>query len=215
MKSNPPKVIVLDFDGVVVESCYIKRVAMDDIFEKYRDTHPEILDYVSQHPNLSRHEKFEHILSRYLPHEDKEARIKEWVEQYAKNTRSAVIECEFVEGAEEFLKQFSRTAKLYLASATPQDELDLIMTGRNLTQYFKGVHGAPINKAMVIRAIMSNEGVKRHEILFVGDSPTDLHAAIDADVPFVGRERDFEFPNNIVCKNLKELKEMIEEGSWR
>jgi len=214
-KNLLPKVIALDFDGVIVESCHIKRDAMNELFAPYRYSHPEILEYFESFPNLSRHEKFEHILTHFLPNEDKMARKKEWADTYSKATRNAVINCPFVEGAFEFLETFAKSSILYLASATPSDELTIIMRERKLDCFFKRIYGAPLNKAKVLEEIVATERISKTEILFVGDSVTDQQAADLAGIPFVGREADFQFPDKINCKNLFELRNLITQGAWQ
>ena len=60
------KVIILDFDGVIVESLDIKTQAFRDLFSNYPEHIDEIMNYQLEYNPFSRYIKFEHIVTNIL-----------------------------------------------------------------------------------------------------------------------------------------------------
>ena len=56
-----------------------------------------------------------------------------------------------------------------------------------MTQYFRGIFGAPRGKVDCIRSILAEDGGDVSRVLFVGDALNDYRAAREAGVPFAGR----------------------------
>jgi beta-phosphoglucomutase-like phosphatase (HAD superfamily) len=85
---------------------------------------------------------------------------------------------------------FSGRLPLYLASATPHEELALILEARKLTGYFKDFFGAPKSKAQSFSEIARRENVKPQKILFIGDSAEDHRTAVSFGCRFLARRSD-------------------------
>ncbi len=73
-----------------------------------------------------------------------------------------------------------------MASGTPQDELERIVQGRELTHYFSEVHGSPRTKAEIAREVAKSHDLRLDRCLFIGDAMTDYEAARNAAWPFSG-----------------------------
>ena len=76
---------------------------------------------------------------------------------------------------------------LYVASASPQEELRRILEARSLSRYFVEAFGHPTRKIDVIRLVLERHGLGPEAVLYVGDSQEDFRAASGAGVFFVGR----------------------------
>ncbi len=181
------KVIVLDFDGVIVESVDIKTEAFRDLFGDYPQHIDDIMNYHLSHNAISRYIKFEHIVTHILGETYNEERAREIGARFSELVRQKVIECPYVKGVEEFLQYFSGRVPLYIASASPQEELEVIVKARAIDRFFKGVYGTPWEKHDVIQEVMAAEKVRLDEVAYVGDSEEDLALAQKTGVVFVGR----------------------------
>lgn len=203
------KVIVLDFDGVIVESNDIKHQAFSEIFSAYPDHHKEIMAYHFAHNAVNRHEKFKHIMINILNEEYEIERAKKWALRFSELTRDKIINCPYVTGATEFIQCFYNNYPVYLASATPIDELKTILKGRNIFQYFAGVYGAPMNKKNMFDDIMKKEMIDVDEILYIGDSPEDYEIARILGCIFLARKSDYKFNDHKIksFKNMLEIKD--------
>ncbi len=212
MDKKIPKVIVLDFDGVVVESNDIKYSAFFNVFKEYSAELNTIMKYCIQNPSVDRFTKFDHIANNILKLQESGDLKKYWAAEYSRLTQKAVTECPFVPGAQEFLEQF-KNQSLYLASATPSAELNIIIENRKLKMFFKKIYGAPLNKANVLKEIQSLEQVQSEEMLFIGDSPSDQAAAQEAGIPFVGRAHDLPLSSQNTFDDLAQIKNYLLEGA--
>ncbi len=206
-----PKVIVLDFDGVIVESNEIKYSAFREVFKSYPQHMEEIIKYHKAYPAVDRYSKFNFIADNILKLSNSENIKKQWADDYSRLTRQAVVDCPFVFGALDFLEHFG-SDMLYLASATPSAELNIILEQRDLKKYFKKIYGAPLNKADVLKEIQKLENVLLEEMLFIGDSPSDQDAAIKANVPFIGRRSDSALTAQKLFGDLKQIQNYILTG---
>lgn len=180
--------LALDFDGVVVESVELKNRAFGELF---RDSHPgkvdEVVAFQVAHVGLSRFEKFpliyERILGEPFPEEASELldrRLSELVYE-------GVVTCPFVPGARELIERASRSLPVYVASATPEEEVRSLVEARGLAPFVRAVYGSPTRKADTLVRIAGEVGVEPGRILFVGDSESDQRAAGASGVRFVGR----------------------------
>lgn len=149
--------------------------------------------YHHAHNAVNRHDKFRYIMERILKREFDGALANDWAARFSSMTRDAIIACPHVAGALEFIRFFSETHPLHVASATPLDELTVILRDRGLNRYFKGVHGAPMPKKTMFEHIMKVEDARPADLLFIGDSREDYAAAKDAGCAFIGRNSGFDF----------------------
>jgi HAD superfamily hydrolase (TIGR01549 family) len=116
-----------------------------------------------------------------------------------------------VRGALEFLDHFQqRNIPLFLVSATPQNILDTIVERRELTSYFKKIYGAPLVKKEILLKILNDEQISPSELLYIGDTLDDGHAARNACIPFVGRIGQQKFAEDTLAfEDLAEIKKYL------
>ncbi len=212
------KIIILDFDGVILESLDIKTKAFLKVYQDYPKHAVEIAQYHLQNGGVSRYKKFVHINTNILGIPIDDNKTEELAKVFSEAVVDEMLKCPFVNGALEFLNKYSTHSRLYVASGTPQDELRFIVEKCGLTQYFNGVYGTPRTKAEIIQDILNKENVDNNEAVFVGDAMTDYEGAKEANVPFIARING-QTPDNPFLKmditsvnDLKELDTLLEKG---
>ena len=185
--SSEPTVIIFDFDGVILESVHVKAHAFSRLFEHHPNHVEAIVELHLRLAGVSRFEKFKliHADILELPLDDTE--LERLGAEFSRLALEEILRCPFVPGAREFLKARHRTHRLFIASAAPEAELRHIIRERKLESFFEGVYGTPAAKADITKRVLADTGVKPQEAVFVGDAITDLNAARDAGVPFIGR----------------------------
>jgi phosphoglycolate phosphatase-like HAD superfamily hydrolase len=202
-----PKVLVLDFDGVVIESNDIKTEAFRKTFERFPDYSDIMMDYHHTNVSQSRFLKFNHLLS-LMGKADDEALKSEIASFFSKSVFEAMMLVPLVEGAEHFLGNISQKLPVYLASITPEEELCLILKERELSKWFKGVYGCPPwPKHLAINDILRIENCKPDDLLLIGDSAGDQKAASLSGVKFIARNSGLDFiePQPTQFKDLTEI----------
>ncbi len=75
---------------------------------------------------------------------------------------------------------------MYVASGAPHEELHEICGQIGLKDYFIDIFGAPNSKAWVIKRAFETHKVSLKQILMIGDSMTDWHAAHMTQCTFLG-----------------------------
>ncbi|MFH1386113.1 MAG: HAD hydrolase-like protein [bacterium] len=209
------KLIILDFDGVIVESVGIKTQAFKELFKDQPELIVPFIDYHLKNNGKSRFAKFEwlyqHILKKPLPPEEKAA----LGEKFSQLVYQKVIECPYVDGAIDLLEEFYNVLPIYVASITPQAELESIIEKRKITKYFKNVMGGIGNKAELIDQILQLEGIDHENVLFVGDTMEDYRAAQETGVNFFARVKQEKFEGIPVKKdeNMRGVSRYLKENS--
>jgi len=182
------RAVVFDFDGVVLESAGIKTAAFVELFAHLA---PAQVAAVRAHHQanigISRFKKFEWIyatlLGRPLP-DDESRRLGERFSQLA---LERVLAAPFVPGAKEALDELRHDTLLFVASGTPQEELDRIVDARGLRGHFREVWGSPREKVAIVTDVLARFALAPGNVLFVGDGPSDHRAAVGAGVHFLAR----------------------------
>ena len=211
LPSTLSKVIVLDFDGVVIDSTSLKDRIFQKLFSDFPDHLDELMTFHFQHHTLSRYEKFKYILFEMLGPPDADDKYQSWCLRFDVEARQAAIHCPEIQGAKAFLTFFCERVPLFVASATPETELNKIIDARGLRPFFKGTYGNPALKKETFSRILDSENVKSNEVLYFGDSPEDWQVALEMDVPFVGIKgvTDFEDKGCVVFDHLEEALENL------
>lgn len=181
------KIIFLDFDGVILESVDVKGWAFGKLFASYPDHVDEIVAFHHANGGMSRFDKFRHIYDDILNETLTEKQFRKLCDTFSHLVFNRVLECPFVPGALEFLKQYHRTRTLYVISGTPHDEINAIVDRRKLRPYFQGVFGSPESKGNWTRKIMAELELPPERAMFVGDAMSDLDAAQDNGIRFIAR----------------------------
>lgn len=207
---NRLKVIVLDFDGVLIESNDIKDRAFEFVFADDPDRMKEIMAY-HRAAHKIRFEKFRHIYEKilfrpYTP--DVERRCSKVFSDYSV---AESIRCPWVIGAEDFLRAFFGRVPMYLASINPPDDLNAVLKGRGIGKFFKGVYTVTSSKAGALKEILAQESAGPGEAVFIGDTSSDHASAVEAGIPFIGRQaqNDLTRLGVPVYTNLDEIKRVL------
>ena len=187
--SSIPRALILDCDGVILESADIKTQAFAQVFSGYPEHVEEIVRHHLDNVGLSRFEKFRHAYASIIGEELTPGVSEQLGRRFAEIVAVPMRTCPEVEGASAFLSVFSKRCLLFVASGTPEAELRLLMRDRGLDRFFEGVFGSPATKDLIIARILREWALEPTEALFVGDAITDLRHAVQARIPFVGRER--------------------------
>lgn len=206
---DPVRTIILDFDGVLLESNDDKMQAFEDLFA----LHPKFSDAMRAFhmDNYSRPRmiKFEHYVYHIMERPGDENAVQEMARQFSEIVTARVIACREVSGAMDFLKEFFEKIPLYISSTTPHEELIHIIEARGMAHYFREVFGdPPVEKAVAIQRVLQQEQCPPSEVVFVGDALSDYKVATEAKLKFLGRNSGLPFDG----VGIKRYRDMAEIG---
>ena len=100
--------IVLDFDGVLVESNEEKTRAFEDLFGLYPAYREAMMDYHLAHYSSPRMTKFEYYVHELMERPGDDATIQAMARQFSEFVVQRVIDCPDVSGARAFITEFSK-----------------------------------------------------------------------------------------------------------
>lgn len=206
------KAILFDFDGVIVDSVNVKTEAFRELFSNEKEHLQEIIEFHLVNGGMSRFVKFEIIYQDILKKTLTQELSQELGEKFSKLVVQKVIECAYMPEAFDFIKKYSTKIPLFIASGTPQDELQEITTQRGLNSYFKEIHGTPRGKPEIIRDILARFHWKTQEMPFIGDAINDYKAALETKSPFYGYALSGKggFPADVnIVRSFQELEDRL------
>lgn len=206
--------VIFDFDGVILDSANIKTEAFLELFEEYPKHQEAIKEYHIEHQGITRFQKFEWIYKELLKKPYNEEIKQKLGKKFSEIVFSKIMETEEIPGAIEFLKILKRDdIPAFIASGTPDEELEKIVRGRGLSEYFKVIYGSNISKEEAIDRISEQELLPYPNLLFVGDAVTDYRAAKSRKVPFVAVYSEVmeDYWKEREIKPVHNLMEIVEE----
>ena len=190
---TPVKTIILDFDGVVVESNTLKTQTFEKVFGRFPEYAAEMLRFHTANISVSRYKKFDHLLELLGRKHDQVLR-EDIAADFSTRMIEEMVTVPLVVGALAFLQIFSEQLPVYLASVTPETELRYILDQRNLAKWFTGIYGCPPwTKPAAIADVLQRENLTASDALLIGDSAGDQSAAIMTGVSFLARNSGLQF----------------------
>ncbi len=208
------RAIILDFDGVLAESNEAKTRAFEDLFALYPMYRDAMMDYHLINYSCPHMTKFEHYVYELMRQPGNVEMVQTMAGRFSEFAVRRVVACPDVPGTREFLVRFSQQVPLYIASVTPQDELQKIVCARGIDSFFVQVFGdPPCKKLDAIRTVLAREKLLPSEAIFVGDSASDYRAAREAGLEFVGRDSGLPFDDAEIklYRDLYEIADVVRQ----
>jgi len=180
------KGIIFDFDGVIAESVQVKTDAFAALYVTYgKDIVDRVVEHHESNGGMSRFEKIKIYHGLFLNKTITEGEITDLANQFSELVVEKVIAAPYVIGALEYIQKCYKQYKLFISTGTPTEEMKQILEGRKIAQYFTDIFGSPVKKNVHINNIESRYGLRSNELIFYGDSNSDLDAAENANIAFV------------------------------
>ncbi len=180
-----------DFDGVIKESVAVKTAAFERLFGPFG---PALAARVREHHErnggISRFEK----IPLYLSWAERSAtpeEVQRYCALFSTAVRQAVIDSAWVPGVREYLQANYARQFFVMVTATPQSEIQEILSALGIAHCFRQVHGAPVRKLEAIALALECSGCRRENALLIGDSEADHEAARAAGMDFLLRRTAF------------------------
>jgi len=182
------KIVFWDFDGVIKESVDVKREAFARLFDGCSDDlRKRIMMHHDDNGGVSRYEKIP-VYLEWLGRVPTNELINEYSNKFSQIVKSEVIDSEWVPCVEDYIVNNNYQQIFILVSATPQQEIEEIVSGVNLINCFDKVFGSSTSKCDAISETLLNLNISESKCVMIGDSVSDLMASKYNNVPFVLRK---------------------------
>ena len=209
------KAIILDYDGVVAESNQIKTRAFSELFKGEKKDHiTEFIEFHTCNEGISREKKISYFYTEILKKRILKKDLNKKCSDFSNLVVQKIIECEKVAGVESYLKENYKKKDFFISSGTPTKEIKLILKKTNMINFFQDILGSPDSKEKHISYILNKYKYNRAELMFIGDSKTDLMAARKNGIDFILRTHKLNKElsglfNGHKIKNFFEIKKLI------
>jgi len=194
-----------DFDGVIKESVEVKSDAFEQLFTPFgKDVAKKVRNHHEEHGGISRFDKLP-IYLEWAEQPLSEQLITKYAENFSQLVKQRVVDSPWVAGVLDYLQNNYKKQQFFLITATPQREIDDILSQLDILKYFKQVVGSPTSKIKAIKILLKRYNIDLQKAIMVGDSISDYDAAKGNHVTFVLRRTNLneELQQKLNCKMVK------------
>ncbi|MDO9104999.1 MAG: hypothetical protein Q7U57_08555 [Methylovulum sp.] len=169
-----PAIVIVDCDGVLLDSNTMKIAAFRTTLADYPDDAvARFSTYQARNFGRSRYVLFKEFFG-FLGREPDAGEVDGLLGRYASVVRAAYLDAPLTPGCVDTLQRLADLRPVYVASGSDQEELRWVMQQRSLAPYFAGVFGSPQSKADILASLTPANGGRA---LFIGDARADFDAA--------------------------------------
>ena len=193
--------IFFDFDGVIKDTVGIKGEAFFRLFFPFGSSCAEkVREHHLRNGGMTRFEKFP-IYFRWAGVTCSDDLVRQYSDEFSSIVIDKVISSPWVPGIEKYLKENFTRQNFFLITATPASEIAYIASMLDITKYFREIRGAPIDKTEAVRKILVDWNLNKKHSVLVGDSTTDIEAAVENNVrPILRRTpENLDLEKNSTC----------------
>lgn len=168
------KIVVFDFDGVLVDSEGIKRQCLKENFMEFGEEFAQDIFNYQQEMGCNRYDSADY--AAYKLGKDSNW-ANEYAQKYTETVRKKIVSMPNMNTCTSMLLKLIHKYPIYISSTTPQKELEDILVSKTMFHLFKGVYGGPGMKINHFADIIARENKTTEEILFIGDTESDFAVA--------------------------------------
>ncbi len=182
------KNILFDFDGVILDSMHIRDYGFQKIFEKFNvNLIDKLLDYHKENGGLSRYVKIKYFYNELLGKDISEKKIQNYADNFSEIMKKELINKDYlIFNTLEFIENNYKKYNLHIVSGSDGKELRFLCKELGIYNYFKSIHGSPINKNKLVENVFLDNNHVESETILIGDSINDYEAAKANNVDFYG-----------------------------
>jgi len=179
--------VAFDFDGTLVKSNAIKRDGFFAVTAHIPGADRDLNDLFAAGYTGDRYALLAELSLRNAIGQPKALPFdaKLLADAYSDLCHEKILACDEVPGTSETLAYLEGCSiPSYVVSATPVQDLKLIVAERRFGKYFASVYGRPGDKPSHLKEILLRECLEPHELVMVGDGADDQAAAEEVGCRF-------------------------------
>jgi len=184
------KVLVFDFDGVILDTSLLKSKTFYNVFKLYPNFLNKMWIFHLENKGSSRKMQFDYLVRNLLGESGSKANkhVKKLMLVYKKKVLPRLLKAKYIEGVLKTIKFSVKKYPLYVVSNAPKDEIKLIIEQKKIGKYFKKIYSSmnSLNKSKILNQILEIENIPSKNLLFIGDTLKDQISAKESKVKFVG-----------------------------
>ena len=198
MKPQDFKIILWDFDGVIINSNSVREAGFRDVLSEYpKEQVEKLIDYHNINGGLSRYVKFRYFFEEIRKESITDEMVLGLAQKFSKIMKELLVNPNLlISPVVEFIKeQYNLGKKMHIVSGSDGNELRELCKSLRLDHFFISINGSPTPKTSLVKNIIENGYLSLSEYCLIGDAINDYDASKDNSIKFFGY-------NNLKLKNL-------------
>ena len=198
MEPQDFKIILWDFDGVIINSNSVREAGFRDVLSEYpKEQVEKLIDYHNINGGLSRYVKFRYFFEEIRKESITDDMVLVLAQKFSIIMKELLVNPDLlISPVVEFIKeQYNLGKKMHIVSGSDGNELRELCKSLRLDHFFISINGSPTPKTSLVKNIIENGYLSLSEYCLIGDAINDYDASKDNSIKFFGY-------NNLKLKNL-------------
>jgi phosphoglycolate phosphatase-like HAD superfamily hydrolase len=179
LKMSEIKVILWDFDGVILNSNEVRDRGFEEVLRDFpKEQVAKLLSYHRKNGGLSRYVKFRYFFEQIRGEKISSEEINKWAAKFSEIMLRKLKNKDllFAE-TNKFIEENFQKYTMYIVSGSDQKELREICKDIGIEKYFKSIHGSPTAKNKLVEKLLKDNKYEKKQCVLIGDSINDYEAA--------------------------------------
>lgn len=182
------KVILWDFDGVIMDSMPVRDKGFQLVLEHYPNEQvDELMKFHRGNGGLSRYVKFRHFFNTIRNEEISDERIGELAAKFSEVMLDHLLDEKlFIRDSLDFIRDNHQKFEMHIVSGSDGTELNHICRSLSIANYFKSICGSPTPKTQLVQNVLLENRYDKETVTLIGDSINDMDASRSNGIDFWG-----------------------------
>jgi phosphoglycolate phosphatase-like HAD superfamily hydrolase len=182
------KVILWDFDGVIMDSMPVRDRGFEIVLASYPQNEVEqLLQYHRQNGGLSRYVKFRYFFEQIRKEQITDEQVLQLATDFSTVMKKELVNSELlIQETVAYVKRCHQRFRMHVVSGSDEKELQYLCKTLGLGDYFVSIHGSPTPKIQLVSDTIRKYNYETSEVCLIGDSKNDLEAATVNGIDFYG-----------------------------
>jgi phosphoglycolate phosphatase-like HAD superfamily hydrolase len=182
------KVILWDFDGVLMNSNAVRDLGFMKVLEDYPQHQVEaLIIFHKQNGGLSRYVKFRHFFEQIRGESITEDAVQNLAKRFSGIMRELLFDkALLIDDSINFVRENDTKFRMHIVSGSDSTELNALCEFLGIHSHFISIHGSPAPKNQLVEQLLLNYKYPVCDCVLIGDSVNDLEAAAVNDISFFG-----------------------------
>ena len=180
------KVILWDFDGVLMNSNSVRDLGFEKVLATYPAEQVKVLmNYHKANGGLSRYVKFRYFFEQIRYEVVSEDQIQALAKKFSVIMRELLFDQSLlIRDSIQFVKDNFTKFKMHIVSGSDGVELNALCKHLDIDKYFITIEGSPTAKNTLVKQLLISFNYALNECVLIGDSINDLEAAKINNISF-------------------------------